>query len=398
MSKKIWIWLVALLVLGGFAVWIYLEIQNRGGEGKEVKQKGASAVAVDAVMPLRTTIEDRRIFTGTLKPWSQFDIAPKIGGRLEAINFDVGDRITGGAVIAKIEDIEYKQSVDQADADLEIAKAQLRQAEIMLDLRRREYDRQVSLNEKKATSQAQLESAETAFHSQEASHRMQKAEVKRREAILDAARLKFSECTISAEWPAADRPRFVGARHVDQGALLAPNEPIMSVAELDPLRAVIYAIERDYPYLQIDQPATLTTDAYPGVEFKGKVSRIAQLMQDTTRQAAVQLEIPNAGLKLKPGMFVRVQLQFKSKENAIVVPRNSVVKRNGKPGVFTLGVKDAKAHFVPVETGIAAGERIEILSPELREPVVTLGNHLLTDDVPVLVPKRFLPPQPQAAQ
>ena len=398
MSKKVWIWLVALLILGGFAVWIYMEIQNRGGEGKEVKKKTGGVVAVEAVMPFRTTIEDRRIFTGTLKPWSQFDIAPKIGGRLEAINFDVGDRITGGSVIAKIEDIEYKQSVDQAQADLEIAQAQLRQTEIMLDLRRRECDRQVSLNEKKATSQAQLESAETAFHSQEASHRMQKGEVKRREAILDAAQLKFSECTISAEWPAADRARFIGARHVDQGALLSPNEPIVSVAELDPLRAFIYVIERDYPYLRIDQPATLTTDAYPNREFKGKVARIAQLMQDTTRQAAVQLEIPNPELKLKPGMFVRVQLQFKSKENATVVPRNAVVKRNGKQGVFTLDVKNAQAHFVPVETGIAAGERIEILSPELRDPVITLGNHLLTDDVSVLVPKRFLPPQPQVTK
>jgi len=394
MSKKVWSWLVALLVLGGFAVWIYLEIQNREGEEKEVKKKGAGAVAIEAVMPLRTSIEDRRVFTGTLKPWSQFEIAPKIGGRLEAIRFDVGDRITGGSVIAKIEDIEYKQSVDQAQADLEIAQAQLRQAEIMLDLRRREYDRQIALNEKKATTQALLESAETAFQSQEASHRMQKAEVKRRQAILDAAQLKFSECTISAEWPATDRPRFVGARHVDQGALLAPNEPIVSVAELDPLRAVIYAIERDYPYLQIDQSATLTTDAYPGVEFKGKVARIAQLMQDTTRQAAVQLEIPNPELKLKPGMFVRVQLEFKSKENAVVVPRNALVKRDGKLGVFALDTRNAKAKFVPVETGITTGERIEIVSPELREPVITLGNHMLTDNVPVLVPKRFLPPQP----
>lgn len=398
MSKKLWIGLIVLLLLAGFAVWIYLEIQNRSKEGKEEKPKGGGAVAVDAVMPFRTTVEDRRVFTGTLKPWSQFEIAPKIGGRLEAINFDVGDKITGGAVIAKIEDIEYKQSVDQAQADLEIAQAQLRQTEIMLDLRRREYDRQVSLNEKKATTQALLESAETAFQSQEASHRMQKAEVKRRQAILDAAQLKFSECTISAEWPAADRARFIGARHVDQGALLSPNEPIVSVAELDPLRAVIYVIERDYPYLRRDQAATLITDAYPGLEFKGKVSRIAQLMQDATRQASVQLEIPNPELKLKPGMFVRVQLEFKSKENAVVIPRNAVVKRNGKQGVFILDVKDAKARFVPVETGIAAGERVEILSPDLREPIITLGNHLLTDDVPVLVPKRFQPPQPRPEQ
>ena len=178
------------------------------------------------------TAEDAPVVTELLAAVKKVfpKVAPKVGGRLEAIHFDVGDSISGGSVIAKIEDIEYKQSVDQSQADLEVAKAQMRQAEVMLDLRRREYERYKALDEKKATTQALLESAETAFHAQEATYNMQRAEVKRREAILDNALLKLGDCVITADWPSGARPRFVGSRVVDQGALLSPNQPILTVA------------------------------------------------------------------------------------------------------------------------------------------------------------------------
>ena len=394
--KKTLTWLVVLAILGGLGAAVacraYLNSQDEAGS----RPKGPAAIAIEAVLPEHTSIQDRRTFTGALRSWSIFEVAPKVGGRLEAIHFDVGDSISGGSVIAKIEDIEYKQSVDQSQADLEVAKAQMRQAEVMLDLRRREYERYKALDEKKATTQALLESAETAFHAQEATYNMQRAEVKRREAILDNALLKLGDCVITADWPSGARPRFVGSRVVDQGALLSPNQPILTVAELDPLRAVIYVIERYYPYVKAGQEAQLTTDAYPESRFKGKVARIAQLLEDNTRQAEIQLEIPNPDLKLKPGMFVRVQLEFSSKENAVVVPRNAIVKREGRQGVFVIDTADATAHFVPVELGIASGNRVEITSPELDRPVATLGKHLLTDGVPVIVPKQFRPAAPEA--
>ncbi|MDR0933340.1 MAG: efflux RND transporter periplasmic adaptor subunit [Victivallales bacterium] len=387
--KKLFVWLLLILIVGALATAIAYRAWQKSLEQAKSKPRGQIAIAIEAVMPKHIAIQDNRIFTGTLKSWSLFEVAPKVGGRLEAIRFDVGDKISDGDVIARIEDEEYKQSVDQAAADLEVAKAQMRQAEVMLDLRRREYERYKALDEKKATTQAMLESAETAFHAQEAAYNMQKAETKRREAILENAKLKLADCVISADWSNDDKPRFVGARYVDQGALLAPNQEILSVAELDPLRAVIYVIERDYPYVKTGQSALLTTDAYPGVEFQSKVVRIAQLFENGTRQAEIQLEIPNRELKLKPGMFVRVQLEFSSKDNAQVVPRNAIVKRDGQQGVFTVDLEKANAHFVPVETGISSGNQVEITSPAINSPVATLGNHLLTDEIPIIVPKQF---------
>lgn len=73
---------------------------------------------------------------------------------------------------------------------------------------------------------------------------------------------------ITADWPSGARPRFVGSRLVDQGALLSPNQPILTVAELDPLRAVIYVIERYYPYVKAGQEAQLTHRRLSGEQIQ----------------------------------------------------------------------------------------------------------------------------------
>lgn len=391
MKRKVG-WGVTAAAVVGLGIWVGCEAYWRMHEEQKAPARKKIAIAVEAVLPEKRRIRDTRTFTGTLKPWSLFEVAPKVGGRLVEINFDIGDRITGGSMIARIDETEYRQAFEQAEADLEVARAKLQEAEVMLDLRKREFERQKALFEKNATTKAQFESAETACRAQEATFRQCGAEVRRSTAALDYARVRLEDCAITAGWAPESQPRFVGTRLVDQGALLSPNQPILSVAELDRLLAVIYVIEGDYPYLRQDQPAVLSTDAYPNEVFEGKVVRIAQVLQESTRQAAVQLEIPNGDYKLKPGMYVRVTLEFASRENATVVPRSALVKRDNRPGVFVLDAQKEIARFIPVESGIVTGDRVEILSPALELPVITLGNHLLTDGVGVLVPEAFRQP------
>ena len=396
--KKVIGWLVILAAVAGIGwlVWQRIEEQNSENTGKAKKK--AAAIAVEAVLPETKDMRDVKTFTGTLKPWSSFEVAPKVSGRLEELNFDIGDPVPGGAVIARIEDTEYKQVVDQTAADLDVARAELSEARVMLDLRRREYERQKILTEKNVGTAAQYESAETAYQAQAAAYAKSEAEVKRRQAILDNARLKLNDCTVTADWGGEDVHRYVASREVDEGTLMAENQALLTVAELDRLYAVIYAIERDYPSLKIGQVARLSTDAYPGEVFEGKISRIAQVLQDNTRQAAVQIEVPNKDLRLKPGMYVRVQMEFAFHPGAQVVPRNAVIKRNDKTGVFKLSARDGKAVFVPVETGIATRAFTEILSPKLNFPVITLGNHLLTDGVDIRIPADFQIRKPDDAE
>jgi RND family efflux transporter MFP subunit len=129
----------------------------------------------------------------------------------------------------------------------------------------------------------------------------------------------------------------------------------------------------------------VTTDAYPGQVFAGRIVRVAPLLKETSREARVEVEIPNPEGLLKPGMFVRAQIEFDRHDNATVVPTNALARREDRQGVFLADLTEKKARFVPVTVGIRSGDEAEITAPPLAGMVVTLGQHLLTDGSAIVV-------------
>jgi multidrug efflux pump subunit AcrA (membrane-fusion protein) len=112
---------------------------------------------------------------------------------------------------------------------------------------------------------------------------------------------------------------------------------------------------------------------------------VAPLLKETSREARVEVEIPNPEGVLKPGMFVRAAIEFDRHANATVVPFEALAQRDGRQGVFLADLTEKKAHFVPVTVGIKNGGEVEVTAPPLSGMVVTLGQHLLTDGSPITV-------------
>ena len=209
---------------------------------------------------------------------------------------------------------------------------------------------------------------------------------------MKTALVRLSYTKVQAFWEESDQVRVVGERFVDEGELLSINQPIVSILENNPLTAVVYVIERDYPKVTIGQQAIVSTDAYPGRTFAGSITRIAPLLKESSRQARLEVEVPNPDLMLKPGMFVRARVEFAMHENATLVPLSAIVRRDNKEGVFIADKQNLKARFVPVTTGITNGEIVEITEPEISGQVITMGNHLLEDGSDITLPK-IEPPQ-----
>jgi len=116
------------------------------------------------------------------------------------------------------------------------------------------------------------------------------------------------------------------------------------------------------------------------------VARRAPILKEESRQARVEVEIPNPEGLLAPGMFVRVRVQLAEHPDAQVVPTAALVRRNGDRGLFVADVAERKARFVIVKTGFAAGDVTEIIEPRLAQPIVVLGQHLLTDGADIVLP------------
>ena len=385
--KKFFTIVIAIAGIG-FLSWQIYEKTSGSKEGFG-SRRGNPAVAVETAPIQKESIKDVGRFTGSLSPQSEFMVAPKIAGRLEKILVDIGDVVTADQLVAVLDDEEYQQQVYQAVAELEVARANLVEVKITSENAKREYERTVALREKKIASESQLDAAESEYKTQQAKLQVANAQVSQKQAALNMAKVRLSYTRIRVPPNHASQQRVVGERFVDEGSMLAPNTPIVSILDIGTLIGVINVIERDYPKIKPGLPAVINTDAFPGQTFSGKVVRIAPLLMEKAREARVEIEIPNQRMLLKPGMFVRVQMEFELHENATVIPQSAVVKRDGSQGVFVVDRQEKKARFIPVTLGIVNEARAEILKPELSGEVVTLGQHLLEDGANIILPNEM---------
>jgi len=382
-KKRKTILIAVTVIIVGLIGWQV--VQRIAGQGSEF-ERTAAPVAVEIQAVRKDTIRDSGNFTGTLTPKSQFTVAPKIAGRLEKLMVDIGDQVTRNQLIAVLDDEEYNQQVRQAEADLLVVQANLEESRSSLDVAKRELERIEELHKKGISADSELDAARGAYATQEARYKVAQAQVANREAALEAAKVRLSYTKITASWEEGSDTRVVGERFVYEGAMLTPNAPILSVLEINPLLAVIHITDKDYFRIKPGQSAFISSDALPDQTATGEIVRLAPLLKETSREARVEIEFPNPDGLFKPGMFINVQIEFATHQDATVVPVSSVVKRNDQQGIFLADLENEVAKFLPVTVGISTTELAEIIEPPTIDgQVVTLGQHLLADGSPIII-------------
>jgi RND family efflux transporter MFP subunit len=386
MKKVIAISLVVLLVaclVAGVGWQVYRRLP---ADQQEAGRRRAPAVAVEAAPAVITTLRDIAEFTGTLLPDSQFTVAPKVAGRLEKLMVNIGDDVHNGDLVAVLDSAEYAQMVAQAQAELAVSNANLADSRSALDVKEREYERAKELRDQKVYSESDLDKAQSEYEAAKAKYAVAEAQIDQKQAELKAAQVRLSYTRIQAAWEdKSGSVRKVAERFVDEGSMLKANDPIVTIVDLSDVVAVVNVIERDYPDVHVGQAATITTDAHPGKEFTGHVVRMAPVLVEASRQARVEIQVPNGDELLAPGMFVRVRIEFAEHPKVLAVPEVALVRREDKQGVFVVNTADSTVQFVPVSTGISSGGLVEVTSGRISGPVVTLGQHLLEDGASVIV-------------
>ncbi len=367
------------------ALLFFLGCTNDNSEKKSGK-KGPTAASVEIASVQVEDIELRRSFSGSLEAIDRFVVASRVGGRLVRLAVDLADPVTNGQVVAELDDQEFQQAVNQAQAELAVAEANLVEARNNLEIARREMERQNQLKKSGFATEAEIDGATARLLAREAGVEVASAQAVRAKASLAAARIRLDYTVVAAKW-SGEGQGFVAQRHVDVGATLSANTPLLSIVALDPMIAVIYVTEKDYGLLEDGQSVTLRTDAFPGKTFQGKVARVAPVFNRASRQARVEIEITNKEQLLKPGMFVNADVLLGQARNATTLPLAALVNRGGETGVFLVNETGDAVSWRVVETGIRQGERVQVLG-SLNGSVVTLGQQLLEDGSSVIIPQR----------
>ncbi len=378
-----------LLLLAVAAAPLALFLRSPGAEdgaGGTGKARERPAVPVE-VTPVGTGLmRDLLVLTGSLEPRSSFVLSSRVGARLEELRFHVGDRVKSGDLVASFEDDEHELAVVMARSEVRVASEGVEAARALLNLAKRDFERLQQLSAKNLASDADLDQVRGRREAQESDLKVKAAQLALREAALRAAEVRLGWTKVHAAWEGEPAERVVGERFAEPGAQLRANDPLLSILDLSSMVGVVFVIERDYARLKTGQIARVSTDAYPGRTFDGKVVRIAPLLRESSRQARVEIEIPNPERILKPGMFLRAELELDRRERALRVPLAALSTQGAGTAVFVLDENKAEARRIEIETGIREGDWVEARKPDRFEgPLVTIGHHLLRDGSKVLV-------------
>jgi RND family efflux transporter MFP subunit len=399
--------LVIIVIVACAGVAGFLAYSRNGGSGDPSAGGGAPAGAgrgaaggrggpmrtpmtVEFATVTRTPMSEQILVVGNLIGAATVEVVPKVNGRLQSVSVKLGDPVRRGQQIAKVEDREIQEQVRQAEASFKVSQASIRQREADLSLAKTNLERSRSLFERQLLPQQTFDDTQARYEAALAQVDLARAQFEQAKARLDELRITLSNTEIESPVDG-----FVGKRFLDPGAFVSANAPVASVVDIRTVRMVANLVEKDLKRVPVGTHADVEVDAFPGETFKGKVSRVAPVFDPATRTAEMEIEVPNAGFRLKPGMYARVQLTVGTKPDALTVPSNAVVTLDGRPGVFTAAppaetgqgggrqsgaAQTVAVKFLPVETGIRDGQQIEITAGVADGTrVITTGAGALKD-------------------
>jgi RND family efflux transporter MFP subunit len=336
-------------------------------------------MTVELATPQRADVAQQLMVVGNLIGEQTVAVVPKAAGRLEEVYVKLGDPVSRGQRIARIEDREIREQVKQAEAAFEVARATIRQREADLKFAETNLERSRELFGRQLLPRQTLDDADARHQAAVAQVELSRAQLTQSQARLEELRINLANTVIVS--PVTG---FVARRNTDAGAYASQNAPVVDVVDISLVRLVANIVEKDMRRVSPGDSARVEVDAFPGETFAGRIARVAPVLDPATRTAQIEVEIQNPTTRLKPGMYARVNLTIEQRANALVVPANAVIDREGQRGVFL--ANDNVAAFRPVQIGIEDSARVEILSGVTeKDQVITTGAAALQDGDRILL-------------
>ncbi len=315
------------------------------------------------------TLRDQAVLSGTTEAPRRAALSPWVDGLVTELSVDEGDAVAAGQPLLRLDARLAELEADAAAARVEEADARHRDA-----IRIR--DELLSLKKGRHASETEIQSAIARVD-------MAVAALSGERAALARARELVERHALSAPFAG-----MVVAKQVEVGEWAKRDEVALELVSLDRLRIRATLPQRDYARVAPGNPVTVHLDALPNREILGEVlARIAS-GDVRTRAFPLLIDVPNPDGLLAPGMSARVRVELAGespdgeRETSLTVPRDAVIaKSDGSREVWRVRLDDGvtKAYPVPIETGRASGERLEILRGDLEagDQVVLLGNERL---------------------
>lgn len=312
--------------------------------------------------------------SGTINPLSTVSVGSQASGRIAEIYVDYNSEVKKGQLLALIDQENAKATVQQREAALEIAKAQVAVEENNIKYYKKALNRISKLNASKYSTEKDLEAAERDYDNSVAQLALEQAQVKQAQASLNSAQTELSYTEIKAPVDG-----IVISKAVEVGQTVAASfetPELFSVAEdLTKMQIEASVVEADIAKVKEGQKVRFTVDSYSDDYFYGTVTQVRNEATTTSNVVTytVVIGIDNTDMKLKPGMTANVEIITAEEKGVMLVPNQALrfyiddsdnAKRYKDRGVWIM--KNGKPERVTVKIGVSDEDNTQILESSLK--------------------------------
>ncbi|MGR4064814.1 MAG: efflux RND transporter periplasmic adaptor subunit [Vulcanimicrobiaceae bacterium] len=369
--------------------------------GKGGGPQGPPPLSVDAAPATRGNIATFINLDGQVAPLLQSTLAFQQNGPITAVYVNVGDRVSAGQLLARIDASTLQAELAQDEAALSQASATARGATMglpvqvqtnnatlstaraALDNARLVYNQNVQLYKQGYVSQTALQNSQAQYVAAQQAYN--NAQVGLRNNSVSAENVKAQQAAAQTAAAQANVLRtqigqtalfapFAGVvtqRLMDPGAMASPSTPVLSVSQVDNVWININVPDTYLEYVKPGAQATLTSSSLPGKTFQARIQNLNAVPTSGTLSYLARVQMPNPGDVLRGGMLISATIPKEQRFGVILVPRSAVAEDEKGSSVFT--IQDGKAVQVPVRVGLETDTQAEVVSDK-----VTAGTKVIT--------------------
>lgn len=339
MKKKSIIIVAIVFVIFGTMAWTLANNKREINRKKEVKATDNRIAVTVATAKMQETSNQLEL-VGITEPVKEVVLVSESAGKIIQINFNLGDLVSKGALLAKVDDT-YKQ--------LAFENAQLN-----YNKNKEDYERNQVLRKGDAVSEDQLRNAKVSFESSVIQ--------------LGNARKQLEDTKVIAPFTG-----IIALRNAELGSYVNTGSSIAGIADIAQLKILLTVSETNVYQLSKGQVVNISADVYPGVIYKGNISGTSP-QGSNTHTFPVEVIMENKSKNpLKAGTYVKVHVELGNRGTALLIPRNAIVSSVKDPSVYM--VKGDSVQLIKINIGEDYDSYIEVLSGiKEGDQVVTNGQ------------------------
>lgn len=350
--KKIIITVAVIVVSAGLITWKLYANKKEINSKAEVKTTVESIAVTTADVQKQSSATGVSL-TGVTEANQTVMVSSKASGEITEINFKLGDFVSKGQVLARVDDTYTKFALENAKVNFGKFKEDVQRFQ--------------TLREGDAVSETQLRDMKVGYEN---------AKIQ-----LDQAQRQVEDTYIRAPFSG-----YITSREIDLGKFVGVSTPIAGIADISSLKVVVAVPESNVYDLKNGQTVSVTTPIYSGVTFTGKIAHISP-QGDNSHSYPVEIALSNSQQNpLKSGTYVDVSIDMGKSQPMLSIPRDAIVSSVKAPSVYR--VEGNVARLVKITTGRDYENNIEVLNGlQEGDKVVVSGQINLVDGAKVSIIK-----------